>query len=299
MNRWGHGQRLSKRWWPHGAVSVLAAGAVYAGVWWWGPHSWEALDALEVEVAQLAAGLQGLEPAATTAPVASGQILPAPPDWPSTPDSASVWPWLQQGLQAQGLQVQSIVPLPISTSGPLPEQPVQWRLQGRWRDWLAWLQALEAHAPWWVFDQWVVLPTGTPGQVRIDVQARLGLQGPRAGAARVWPVWPVHPEALTSAGAQAFDPPGARAEPVPGPLTPPTDPRQLSVHELQLLGIWQQGGVRHAVLGVGSQWLVASPGQRVGREAYQVLRVSASGVDLVPAEATQPHLHLGWQGEPK
>ena len=158
---------------------------------------------------------------------------------------------------------------------------------------------MEAHAPWWAFDHWVVLPAGTPGEVRIELQAKLGLQALRLGsgpaAARAWPTWSVSPSHAT--GAQVFGPPGALTEPGQGLPAALADPRQWPVRELHLLGVWQQAGVHHAVLGAGPDWLVVSPGQRVGREAYRVQRVSASGLDLVPASAADPPLHLGWQGE--
>ena len=197
--------------------------------------------------------------------------------------------------------MQAIQPLPLdkgNTARALHEQAVQWRLQGRWRDWLAWGQALEVHAPWWVFDHWLVLPAGTPGEVRIELQARLGLQGQRA-AARVWPTWPVSPAPVPGVGAQLFDPPGERVESAPVAAVPQGQPLQWPVRELRLLGIWQQAGVCHAVLGAGPDWLVVSPGQWVGREHYRVLRVSASGLDLGAASAVDPPLHLGFQGEPR
>ena len=290
--------------WSHWAVSVLAAGAGCVSVWWWGAPSLAAWDALEAEVVQLEAvsGQQGVArstPVVAAASLLAGSVLP---DWPTPDEAASVWPWLQQRLQAQGLQVLAIQPLPLNkgnTARALHEQAVQWRLQGHWRDWLAWGQALEAHAPWWVFDRWLVLPAGTPGQVRIELQALLGLQEQHSAAARVWPTWPVSQAAVQGVGAEVFDPPGARAE--SGPVIPVSQgqPREWPVRELRLLGIWQQAGVRHAVLGAGPDWLVVSPGQWVGRERYRVLRVSASGLDLGAALAADPPLHLGFQGEPR
>ena len=287
--------------WSHWAVSVLAAGAACAGVWWWGAQSLEAWDALEAEVAQLTAmsGSQHATRSAVAAPVPAGSVLP---DWPTPDEAASVWPWLQQRLQEQGLQVLAIQPLPFdrgNAARALPEQAVLWRLQGRWRDWLAWGRALEVHAPWWVFDHWTVLPAGTSGEVRIELQARLGLQGQRAAAARIWPTWPLPQAPAQGVGAQLFDPPGPQVE--SGPVAPVAhgQPQQWPARELRLLGIWQQAGVHHAVLGAGPDWLVVSPGQRVGREHYRVLRVSASGLDLGAASAADPPLHLGFQGEPR
>ena len=100
------GLRLPTLPWSHWAVSVLAAGAACASVWWWGAQSLEAWDALEAEVAQLAAmsGSQNATRSAVAAPVPAGSVLP---DWPTPDEAASVWPWLQQRLQAQGLRMSS------------------------------------------------------------------------------------------------------------------------------------------------------------------------------------------------
>lgn len=68
------------------------------------------------------------------------------------------------------------------------------------------------------------------------------------------------------------------------------------VQALRLQGIWQQADAFHAVLGHGLEQVVVTPGQKVGREAYRVLRVTEEGVALQAPQAGQALLHLGWKG---
>ena len=258
---------------------------------WWGPDS-AALDALEDEVAQLHSRLQPVLPSPARQTLAP---QPAATDWPHPDESTAAWTWLQQGAQAHGLQVQALQAQPVLATGDWLEQPVRWRLQGPWRQWLALEAALHAHAPWWVVDQWQVLPAGEkPGDVRIELQARLGLQ-PRSvpetlSRPRDWPVWR-HARAPEPPGAEVFAlAQGAGISATAGAAAPaasqateplPADPRLWPVRELRLLGVWWQAGTAHAVLGRGLAQVTVVPGQRIGREAYRVQRVSEAGVELV------------------
>jgi hypothetical protein len=297
------------------AVACLAflAGTAPPVLWWWPQHA--DVAQLEDELDQLRSRLASSRAAPLPARAADA---PAP-DWPLPEESAQVWSWLQQGAQAHGLQVLALQPLPRQGGADLPEQPVRLRLLGAWPDWLAFVAALDGQAPWWLVDQWQVVPDGqTTGLVRIDVQARLGLQPPTALATAAGPrVWPEWRQTRASAGAspgagagllakpRAAGPAAAavaRAQDLPeteasAPL--PADPRLWPVRHLQLLGVWWQAGEAHAVLGQGLAQFTVSTGQRIGREAYRVRRIGAAGVELQApgASGREAVLTLTWSGE--
>ncbi len=257
---------------------------------WWVPDG-AALHALEDEVAQLQSRLQPALPSRAR----QAQVAQAVTDWPYPDESSAAWTWLQQGAQAHGLQVQALQAQPVLAAGDSLEQPVRWRLQGPWHQWLTLETALHEHAPWWVVDQWQVLPDAEkPGDVRIELQARLGLQ-PQSGPAtlsrpRDWPAWR-HARAPEPPGAEVFAlAQGAGLSATAGTAASaasqateslPADPRLWPVRELRLLGVWWQAGTAHAVLGRGLSQVTVLPGQRIGREAYRVQRVSEAGVELV------------------
>ena len=262
------------------------------------PLDTEALEALRLEVAQLQAQVQDPQ-----APVARQQ---APmPDGPALAESAQAWPWLQQRLRAHGLQVQLLRPQAVNDPTTLPQQQVAMRLQGRWHDWLAVESALHRHAPWWVIDQWQVVPVGPQsGEVRIDLQARLGFRPPALQAhgamPRVWPEWPVLADREPLAGNELFaQAPTPLANAVAGQATAPlpADPSGSPVHAWRLLGVWQQAGTAHAVLGDGESPIVVRQGQRVGLGAYRVRRIGQDQVELAGAGPAGQVLRLTLQKE--
>ena len=296
-------------------------------LWLFGPDA-DASAALEAEVAQW----QARRPP-TPEPMSAPQAVPGPvvpasaapgstvsPPWPGPHQTSSLWPWLQQRAQAQGLQVLALRPQSIETPNPatpsqgtpgagvpaLPEQTVLLHLQGRWSDWRSLSRDLAAHAPWWLLTQWQVVPAGA-GEVRIELQARVGLWPPAlpGRGVPVWtgPVWPAK-RAAPDTGAELFGMPesnglaqardGASAPATPLPLS--LDPRQWPVHGLRLQGVWQQAGQWHAVLGAGLSQTTVRAGQRVGQEGYRVQTVGPDGV-VLRAPSNGPALHLGWQGD--
>ncbi len=282
-----------------GAVGLMAA------AWLTAPDN-EALQALEHEVAQLQILVQGMP--VRPSPSGQAQAAAATMTGPAQGQQVAIWPWLQQRLQEQGLQVQALRPQPMVEVQSVHEQPVTLRLQGAWGDWLAFEQAMDAYAPWWGIDQWLVLPSGQKSaDVRLELQARLSLQpvAPDAGDAPAWhgPAWGAATDARV-AGAEVFAAPQSAASTRPplvgdAPLALDVDPRRWPLSRLQLLGIWQQAGAAHAVLGGGLDTVVVGPGQRVGQEAYRVRRVNPVGVDLVAPDGAAAALHLKQQGDPR
>ena len=317
---------------------LLRSGAGVLGLcsvlWLFGPDS-DASAALEAEVAQWQARRPPLPeplpesisaPQAVPAPVvpasaAPGSTLSLP--WPGPHQTSSLWPWLQQRAQAQGLQVLALRPQSMETPNPatpsqgtpgagvsaLPEQTVLLQLQGRWSDWLALSADLAAHAPWWLLTHWQVVPAGA-GEVRIELQARVGLwpAALQEPGAPVWtgPEWPAK-RAAPDMDAELFGLPDANnangvalpgdvapAQATPLPISP--DPRQWPVHGLRLQGVWQQAGQWHAVLGAGLLQTTVRAGQPVGQEGYRVQTVGPDGV-VLRAPSNGPALRLGWQGD--
>jgi hypothetical protein len=268
-------------------------------VWWAAPDA--AVSAsVEEAVGQLEARLQSA-PVPSALAASSGLPASVMVDAPSPDDTMALWPWLQQRLQAHGLQVQALQPQPLTVLQGLPEQMLRLRLQGRWHDWQAFVHAMHAHVPWWVIEQWQVLPAGA-GQpaVRIELQARLALRpqglAPEHGGGQHWPVWPVAP---ATPGPDLFGEamPQARIPEAQASEAWAQDPRQWPVHRLRLLGIWREGHQVHAVLGQGPYATVVRPGQRIGREGYRVGPVNEQGLWLYPPGPGEPPLRLDGQGD--
>lgn len=292
---WGPAQQRHALAWA--VVALLGAAGV---VWVFGP-AWAEVDALEMEVAQWQS--QSLSPPRPASPVqpattpTEGETGPA---WPEPAHASALWPWLQQRLQAQGLQVQALRPQAINNTVPaLPEQAVVLQLQGRWTDWHAWIQDMAQHAPWWQVDQWQVVPLQA-GQVRIELQARVGLwPAGLAGPERPgWsaPAWAAA-RAVPTSRDTLWDAPDAERVDRPSAASAPasSDPRAWPVRALRLHGVWLQADQWHAVLGDGLAQTTVRAGQRIGQEGFRVRRIGENGVELVSGEG-EPTLRLDWQG---
>jgi len=302
------------RWpWP-----PLFAGLVCSGVGFGlGGMAWQddidALQHLQDEVpalqSRLAASPVSVSPNERVATSAQPRAALFRPD---ARQAAVFWPVLQQGLQGQGLQLQSMKPGPLESAAGWPTQTVVLDVQGRWDDWRAFEQQLDRHAPWWTVMRWQVTPLAAgangrsdAGQVRMQWHFQWGWQ-PASAAASPAPAAPVFgPDVSDGPAAPAADmavslfaepgveptlPAAAQTAQTAGPA------ERWPVQALRLQGVWQQGGVWHAVLGRGLDQVAVAPGQAVGREAYRVLRVSADEVVLQPPHSGQAPLRLGWSG---
>ena len=287
---------------------LVFSGSLVLVAWGW-PLDREALQVLREEVNRLQAERSAPQHKSTRAADAADARAPdAPvPDEPALAEADAVWPWLQARMQAQGLQVQALRPQAVTTKDGLPQQAVTLQLQGRWQDWLALQAALSAHAPWWVIDQWQVSPLAAGSEsVRIELQARLGLQPPAMpgpGMPRDWSRGPVAAALPTSRSALFASAAGA-APATSGPEAAaalPAYPHEwpLDRLRLRLLGVWRQAGVPHAVIGAGQGAVVLGVGQRIGREAYRVHRIGDDHVELLATDPRGPALRLVLQeGKP-
>ena len=301
---WGRQWQQQMPWFVGAAVLGLCS-----VVWLSGPDA-DDLAAREAEVAQWQARVSQLPTPKVAQVVAAragllGDGTHLPP-WPASQQTAAVWTWLQEGAQAQGLQVLAMRPQGMSSLSAggeaLPEQALLLQLQGRWQDWQALNRAWLAQAPWFLPLQWHVVPAGAEA-VRIELQTRVGLWPAVLQAQRVpqWSaaLWPPV-ETVPIGVANPFGVPaeaGATAAVVPSSSAPlSADPRQWPVHGLHLQGVWQQSGQWHAVLGDGLTLTTVRVGQQVGQEGYRVRKVGMDGVVLT-SSTHSPALHLGWQGD--
>lgn len=294
-----------------GLLSLLAGALLGGGLWW---DDIETLAQLRQQAQALAAppaqGVGGQAAVALAAPTESPAILALP----EIGHAERVWPWLQQRLQAHGLQVLSLRPGAPETQAAWPTQALALEVQGRWPDWQDFERQLHRHAPWWTVSQWQLAPLGqTSGMVRVQWQVRLAWRPAAAGGtAPDWPQWTAGERAQDAvpvfAVASPLAPtlqalplpaavPGTHSEPVATALSDLSpDPMQWPVQTLRLYGTWRQAGSTHAVLGQGPFQVVLTLGQRVGREGHRLVRIGEDGVVLQPADASQSPFHLNWSG---
>lgn len=286
------------------ALALLAGGASALAVGlFWGSGGRDEVRRLNQETLVMAQRLQAVTRSDTASLVSVPQTSGP---WPAQADSPAVWAGLQQRLQGWDLKVQSLRAQSQDSTGDLPEQTVQLRVQGRWSDWRAFEQAMAEHAPWWLPQHTLVVATGhSPDEVQVQLQARVGWQPKGDAPALPWTWQSSWPERQIAGSAPAIfgpipeagkraAPPGRSAAPWPGSQTP----ADLSLAQWRLLGVWQQDGQRHAVLGHGAARLTVQEGQRVGNEGYRVRHVGARAVELAPVAAGQPALHMRLEEKP-
>lgn len=76
----------------------------------------------------------------------------------------------------------------------------------------------------------------------------------------------------------------------------PEDPRHWPLAQVRLVGLWQQGAEKRAILSAGRRWAQVSLGQRVTLEGHRVAAITADGVRLRLAPG--PLVKLGWSEDP-
>lgn len=234
--------------------------------------------------------------AVTQAGLAMASVpMPAGPVAEAMPQ---VWPWLQARLQDHGLQVSSLQPQMAFAAGrPTSETGVQLQLQGRWSDWQAFVQQMNAQVPWWQLVSWHVVPINDgSARVRMQMQWRLGWRTPRAHEPdeTVLPDW--QPAAASPSAVALFGPPDAAAVqaavPTADALAPGGERTELT--KVQFLGVWQQSGQGHAVFVQAGKPEILLPGQRLG--SYRLRRVHSDGVELQDAQGKTFALTIGRPG---
>jgi hypothetical protein len=195
---WPHLQRLAERWlrrWGY-ALTGLALG--WSGMWLARPEVSEAHASAVQAVANLTQQLDGT-PAGPTAPTPA-QI------WTATDKSATdaqrllqalpagsqpehVWISWQQTLAAHGLRLQSLQPIPPTStqgrSGALVSHAAAWRALGRFEDWARVWAACAESGPVCTLERIQVVATEQAAEVQIDAVMRVWMRPAEKSAADV------------------------------------------------------------------------------------------------------------------
>jgi hypothetical protein len=273
--------RAARRW-------AWAAGGFIGGlcsVWGWG---WDALEQhmqLQQKVQDLRQAVQSAAPASASSSQLP-EVMAGVERLPAVGDAPGLWLALQQGLQREGLQVQSLRPQPLQAGVALSSQAVAMRLQGRFSEVAsAWSSLVDA-GPVWSLDRMSVTASGPASQLQWEGVWRVWLR-PDAPSEQAWPaLW----DATAKSSSEPFSNPFVSApvvalaqalessEPTPALLS--ADPRQWPLAHIRLGGVWQQGDSRQAVLGAGPHWAVLGPGARLAFENYRIKTVHPDAVDL-------------------
>jgi hypothetical protein len=281
--------RMARRWgW---ALAACTAGLGGVAVW--------ASEELEAH-AQLLRQLQTLKDQASAArpPTSAGQARASDATalldrLPAVQGASGLWLALQQGLQQQGLRVQSLKPLPLQEGEPLSSQALAMRWQGRYADMVSAWASLADAGPVWTLDRLSVTPGGSAGQLQWDGVWRVWLR-PGPAHAQAWPAgWQTAGAALPLRWADPFgvEPPvghTAAAAPVAGASEADVwsdNPRHWPLAQMRLLGVWQQGGRTQAVLAAGPHWAVLAEGARIALEGYRIQTIHPDAVALQALKA--------------
>lgn len=242
---------------------------------WGAPWRWHSLTREADDSGALT--LHSTRPSAPPAPQtsATADLQPAATALPRSDQTEQLWPWVQAGVQAHGLQVQQLRPHTATapqasasaTSARAEPSPAEAQLhlvlQGQWSQWLALRQALWQQAPAWQDVRWRVAPApNAPDRLQIDWQLR-------------WPVRPAVP------AQPPWQPPAWAAAPAPphgqALATPEAPPEAAAWRDL---GRWHEGPqVRAMLQGPHGAGLWAQ-GQRLPHTPWRVQRITPHTVWL-------------------
>ena len=229
-----------------------------------------------------------------------------------------VWTDVHQALARQGLQWLLLRPLPNPIAHtntpppppippaqihPLPSQALLVRVLGRFEDWASAWEALADSGVWCSIDKISMVATATPGEVQIEAVLRVWMQpldiAEPLQAETAWRAFAQFEQRLSSPllpavfakpsfelasvspalGGAPLAASGAGAGVAPeGELS--KDPRQWPLAQVRLVGLWQQGANRQAILMAGSHWVRVGLGQRVTQEGHRVAAITDAGVRL-------------------
>lgn len=319
--QWLHLQRLLERGLRRWGFALMGGLLGLALVWLSPIQVGEDHDHAVQEVAQLQQQLAAL-PEVLGEPLERGLSLAEQTLLDSLPmptPHGQVWLDLEQAFTGAGLQWLSL--RPVATASPqgsparLSSQGAAVRLQGRWSAWAGVWAAITQAGPLCSIERISIAATAQADEVQIDAVLRLWLrpegvalsdQIPRQGA---WgelalsqaPLWGRSGPALFAlANASSWPRPAAplptsaddSVVPGAGMAVLPADPRHWPLARVRLVGLWQQGGERQAVLSAGPHWVKVGPGQRVTQEGHRVVAITDAGVSLRLAKG--PMLALTW-----
>ena len=287
----------------------------------------QAVAHLHQQLAALPAGLSG--PPAKALSSHQQNMLAS---LPGEARQGQIWADLQQALTGHGLRLLSLRPLPPTLADAagrrLPSQAVAVRLVGRFEDWSSVWSNLTQAGPVCSIDRISVAATANPAEVQIEAVLRVWI---RPGAVSAHTLQPPDGTWLASAMAAHrqsghLEPALFAQARGSGPLADgavvrladsadhsdasgsgvagasgaargdanavPEDPRQWPLARVRLIGLWQQGEDRQAILSAGPHWARVTQGQRVTQEGHRVAAITDAGVSLRLARG--PLLVLGW-----
>lgn len=324
--KWPHWQRLAERWLRRWGFAL--SGLVF-GFWGVGlarlqvseDHARVAQEValLHQQLAALPAGVSG-PPAKALSPHQQNMLA----SLPGEDRQGQIWADLQAALTGHGFRLLSLRPLPPSRAdaagGRLPSQAVAVRLLGHFEDWSGVWSGLTQVGPVCSLDRVSMVATANPAEVQIDAVLRIWIRPGAVGAhALVSPDggWIAsaltahrqsgHPGPVLFEQVRGFAAPADKSSPngrvvaaaagalgathgVPDAMT--EDPRQWPLARVRLMGLWQQGADRQAILSAGPHWARVTLGQRVTQQGHRVADISDAGVSLRLAKG--PLLALDW-----
>lgn len=284
---WPDLERLARRWaW---ALAGVGVGVGVVAVWAW--ETYEEHDLWRQKVESLRAANSAVPTKSSASDQVASDASTLVDRLPAQRDAARLWLALQQGLVQRGLQVQSLRPQALLPGRGLSSQAVALRLQGRFVEGVQVWASLADSGPVWTLDRLNVTPGPQPGQLQWDGVWRVWLR-PDAPSAQAWPaLWlPGGRSALAdvdpfvAATALALQP-GA-SEPWADDFS--ANPGHWPLARIRLLGVWQQGPLRQAVLGAGPHWVVLGPGAHLAQEGYRIQTVGADAVELQANKGRMP-----------
>jgi hypothetical protein len=195
--------------------------------------------------------------------------------WPTPAQSQQVLMALYAQAQRHGLQVDSFKPETLQTLRGLESRSLSLRLHGRFAQVLSWSEALFQQAALWVPEKWIW--TASPsGEVSLEALLHLPLRPSGAtGSAIVMDNQglSVTPETYSPAAGNPFSrPTEAVAESAQtGAVDMGLHPlRRWPLQEMQLVGTFNQGEARHALILTPAGLFRLAVGDRLGVEGGRV-----------------------------
>jgi len=293
-------QGLDRRDWDRWPTALLASGVMTAAalgallVWGvvWVAASLDGSDAaqwqtqrqeLQKQVRALQARLDSSLAQAQAS--AHNEVHLASEQWPTPAQSQQVVMALYAQAQRHGLQVDSFKPEDPQTMQGLERRALSLRLHGRFAQVLSWSEAVFQQAALWVPEKWVL--TASPaGDVRLEALLHLSLRPSGATASPLGMDKPGRSVTHAKDSPTAGDPFSSLSEAMPE--SAPTGAVAMGLHPLrrwplqamQLVGTFQQGGARHALILTPAGLFRLALGDMLGVEGGRVtlLEEAALGV---------------------
>jgi Tfp pilus assembly protein PilP len=229
----------------------------------------------------------------------------------------------QQTLAAHDLRLQFLKPIPpIGSAGrgaALVSHAATWRVLGRFDDWARVWAACAESGPVCAIEGISVVATQQPGEVQIDAVMRVWMRSAegapsdeltladwmadmRRGAR---PPTRSHTALFAPSHSSVAELNTARSDALVSPTrieglsvaetgfsALSDDPKQWPLARIRLVGLWQAGDVRQAVVSAGPHTVRLTLGQSISLEGHRVVAITDQGVHL--RSGIGPTLELPW-----